>query len=268
MKYLFFAILLLPEMGWGQESEISLESVQSLLVEAPLTEKLGMRGTGFVIKSKTRYYLITNWHIVTHRNAWDNSWMDEIHVIPDSIKIMHNSKGVGNYSLRTEALLDKDKKPLYHVFRSEKSIVDVVAIPLKDTIGLDIYPVNYSITYSDLRITPTNMVFVVGFPKGKKFSESGNQYLPIWKSGTIASEPDVNEGGKPIIWLDLQGYTGMSGSPVYFITREKVLRNGGRVVSGTQQTFFMGVFSHIAPEINLGALWKSTFLKEKFDSLP
>ncbi len=268
MKLLFLILFFLPTIGWGQMPEIRLESVQSLLVHTPLTKKSGSIGTGFVIKSKTRYYLITNWHIVKHRNAWDNSWMDTIHVTPDRIEIVHNARAIGHWTIRTEMLFDNNKKPLYFEFKSGKSVVDVVAIPLNDTVGLGLYPVNYSLTYSELRIKPTDMVFVVGFPKGVKISESRNEYFPVWKSGTIASEPDIDEGGKPIMWVDLQGFGGMSGSPVYYITKEFEKRNGSTHRTFKSQTFFLGVFSHGIPEINLGALWKSTFLKEKFDSLP
>jgi len=38
--------------------------------------------------------------------------------------------------------------------------------------------------------------------------------LPIWKTGHIASEPEIDFEGKPLLLLDISAFPGMSGSPV------------------------------------------------------
>ena len=92
--------------------------------------------------------------------------------------------------------------------------------------------------------------------------------MPICKSGLIASEPDIDQENKPIIWLDIASFPGMSGSPVYFISDKLTFKNGGtmNMIGGTE-TFFMGVFSH-GQDINVGALWKGNYLKKIFQTLP
>ena len=243
-----------------------IESVQSLYIEVFHDSTTLTSATGFVIRSKTQNYLITNWHVLTNKNPVTKNWIDfNNQVSPNRIGIMQNGKKLGEYSVRFKNLIDKDKTILYKEFQIGNEMVDVVAIPLKDTLGdIRIYPVPFSKETDSLLIQPTDRVFVLGFPKGIHSAP----FLPIWKSGLIASEPDIDQERKPIIWLDIASFGGMSGSPVYLITDKLNYKNGSssNLIGGTE-SFFMGVFSH-GQDINVGALWKGSFLKNFFNSLP
>ena len=243
-----------------------IESVQSLYIEV-LRDGVPLgSATGFIIKSNTQNYLITNWHVVTNKNPVTRNWLDpKMQISPNRIAIMQNAKILGNYNVRFENLTDAQGNTLYKDFKIGNEMVDVVAVPLKDTVGdIIIYPVNYRKDEDSLVIQPTDRVFVLGFPKGIHSAP----FLPIWKSGLIASEPDIDQEGKPIIWLDIASYGGMSGSPVYLITDKLNYKNGSSVnLMGGNESFFMGVFSH-GQDINVGALWKGSFLKKLFESLP
>ncbi len=265
---ILICFLITPYVSKSQDRVITrIESVQSLYIEAHFNDTPLSSATGFVIKSKTRYYLITNWHVASNKDPKTKTWIDpKVPISPNKIKIVHNSDTLGNYTITTENLLDKTGKVLFHQFEINSEMVDVVAIPLTDTIkNINIYPVVYSQTYDSLTISPTDRVFVLGFPLGLYAAP----VMPIWKSGLIASEPDIDQEGKPIIWIDILGYGGMSGSPVYYITDKLSYKNGSATsLLGGSQTFFMGVFSHGRFDISTGALWKSTYLKKLFDSLP
>lgn len=242
-----------------------IESVQSLYLEVLSDSTTLGSATGFVIRSKMQNYLITNWHVVTNKNPVTKGWIDpKVQISPNRIGIMQNGKELGTYSIRFKNLVDKNNTILYKEFKVGNEMVDVVAIPLKDTLGnIHIYPVDFSKETDSLLIQPTDRVFVLGFPKGIHSAP----FLPIWKSGLIASEPDINQEGKPIIWLDIASFGGMSGSPVYLITDKLTYKNGSsaNLIGGTE-SFFMGVFSH-GQDINVGGLWKGSFLKNIFRSL-
>ncbi len=266
MLLMFFSFSV--EYAKGQNQTITrLESVQSLYIETYFNEQLLGKATGFIIKSKTQNYLITNWHVVTNKNPVSTKWINpKRQISPNSIRILHNSKTLGNYTVKKEILLANDGKKKFKEFKIGNEMVDVVAIPLKDTLtNIKIFPVNYNQTPDSLIVMPTDRVFVLGFPRGFKSAPA----LPIWKSGLIASEPDIDQEGKPIIWIDIFGYKGMSGSPVYLITDKFKYKNGNseNLIGGTR-TIFMGVFSHTKFDISTGALWKSTYLKTLFNSLP
>jgi hypothetical protein len=219
-----------------------IESVQSLYVELfKDTTSLGS-ATGFVIKSKTQSYLITNWHVVTNKNPITKNWLSPtIQISPNRIAIVHNALKLGSYSPRFENLIDNKGNITYSEFTIGKEMIDVVAIPLKDTLGdIKFYPVNYSKETDSLLLQPTDRLFVLGFPKGIRSAP----FLPIWKSGLIASEPDIDQENKPIVWLDIASFGGMSGSPVYLITDKLTYKNGSSVnMIGGSESFFMGVFS-------------------------
>lgn len=260
-------VLILPNYVLSQNQTITrVESVQSLYIEVFKDTVFLGSATGFVIRSKSQYYLITNWHVVTNKNPVTKNWLyPNIQISPNRIAILQNSKLLGNYNMRSENLIDKKSNILYKEYVINTEMVDVVAIPLKDTLGdIKFYPVSFSEETESLLLKPTDHLFVLGFPMGIHSAP----FLPIWKSGFIASEPDFNQENKPIIWLDIASFGGMSGSPVYFISDRLIYKNGSSEnMIGADKSFFMGVFSH-NKDINVGAIWKSSYLKKIFSSLP
>ena len=66
-------------------------------------------------------------------------------------------------------------------------------------------------TRTDLKIRPTSGATLLGYPYG--FYDK-KHLLPIWKTGHIASEPDVDFEGEPTFLVDVSAFPGMSGSPV------------------------------------------------------
>jgi hypothetical protein len=62
-----------------------------------------------------------------------------------------------------------------------------------------------------LSLTPGMDVFVLGYPRGI----SGGGRFPLWKRGSIASEPDVNIDNLPMMYIDTATREGMSRAPVY-----------------------------------------------------
>lgn len=257
---------MIPEIAISQNLITKIESLQSLYIVVRNDTNVLGQATGFVIKSKSQNYLVTNWHVVTNKNAATKTWINpKDQNSPNNIIIFHNTKQPGSHSQRQEKLLGKNAEILYHAFTTGKDRVDVVAIPLLDTLGdIALYPVDYSNFPDSVLLRPTDRLFVLGFPKGQ-FSAP---FLPVWKSGLIASEPDFDQETKPIMWLDIDAFPGMSGSPVYLITDSFTTIKGGNYKWPFQFSYFIGVFSHGSPDINVGALWKGTYLKKLFSLLP
>lgn len=265
LKISLFVIILLPLFAWSQNKLTRIESIQSLFLELYYKDtKLGT-ATGFVIRSETQNYLVTNYHVVTNKRPDNGEWLNpKIPISPDMVKIQFLSKDTTENMIEIEErLLDKNGQPLWYENEIGNEKVDVVELPLKDTTGVEIFPVNYKTSaYDNVLKTPTERVFILGFPLGLRSDHD----LPIWKSGLIASEPDFNQEGKPIIWIDAETFQGMSGAPVYFMSKGMVTLKDGKsaIISGPSK--FMGVFSHKLPVY--GALWKASYLKDIFDKLP
>ncbi|TNE41971.1 MAG: serine protease [Sphingomonadales bacterium] len=66
--------------------------------------------------------------------------------------------------------------------------------------------------------------FVLGFPFGKT---GGVENQPIWRSGSVATEPSVDWEGIPAFLVDVSGRQGMSGSPVIIRTDSQHFILGG-----------------------------------------
>lgn len=268
MRPFIILFLILPFISRSQ-AITRIESVQSLYLEVYRDNLRLGSGTGFIIRSKTQNYLITNYHVVTGRNPTNNQWLpNSSQITPNRIAILHNGPQLGTYLVKWESLMDGNWTPQWHQDSINNEIVDVIELPLKDTTGISIFPVNYNQKADELTssivLQPTDRIYILGFPLGVRSAPA----LPVWKSGLIASEPDIDQEGKPIMWIDAVTFPGMSGSPVYFIASEFNTKDKGWIQSFGQVSIFVGVFSHAHGSNIYGSLWKASFLKKIFDALP
>lgn len=92
---------------------------------------------------------------------------------------------------------------------------------------------------SELKVRPTSDVTLIGYPYG--YYDKTNA-LPIWKTGTIASEPSVDFEGKPLVVIDISAFPGMSGAPAVAISYGMYeSETGGTAVGGSRR--FLGVYA-------------------------
>jgi hypothetical protein len=85
-----------------------------------------------------------------------------------------------------------------------------------------------------------NGVFILGYPLG--FSHFAN--TPIWKRGTIASEPHSEVlGTMNRVVIDATTRQGMSGSPVIMRENTHYIAEDGQVKCKINATRFLGIYS-------------------------
>jgi len=171
-------------------------------------------GTGFIYKFENKSYLITNWHNVTGLNPLTKVNLASHGGIPDvmTLTMLINDKPLKweNFTIN----LYDDNKADWYVHPVHKEKIDVVAIELEfpeNFIGI-IKPVN-DISYNDdFELEVADDIFVLGYP----LSITGGGFFPIWKRGSVATEPDIDYEGLPKFLIDTATKKGMSGSPVIF----------------------------------------------------
>lgn len=71
---------------------------------------------------------------------------------------------------------------------------------------------------------------VIGYP----YRQVGGPF-PIWSKGFIASEPGVNIGGLPIIFIDCRSRQGQSGSPVWAWFKKREMSSRARARTTRQR---------------------------------
>ena len=189
------------------------------------------QATGFFYRSEksNRLYLVTNWHVVTGRNP-DKPTMSRTGAIPEIVKCLVHERqpdhGDGKeYVNLTELSVVEVKlnepdgnRPFWKEHRDRDLAIDVVAIDVEDAFSKDKHmfnTVNGSNQFEErFSGSVTDDVFVIGYPLGLSGSRSHRGAMPIYKRGSIASEPELDYNGRPCLLIDCRTFSGMSGSLV------------------------------------------------------
>lgn len=205
-------------------------------------DKVTLQGTGFfyVLEDSTKkniIFLITNYHVLTGNAPKTNK-------LPkgDNIKFYFHKdpNNPGEVNEIRIPLFTKENKEVWIVSKDYPE-ADVAAIPILSsfTKGASVYAINENWTKSNMKIRPTSTITLVGYPYG--FFDKKN-WLPIWKTGTIATEPSYNFEGKPLMLIDISAFPGMSGSPAFAIANGVYQTIDGPTTVG-QVRMFLGIYA-------------------------
>ncbi len=225
--------------------------------------------TGFFYTRNERPYLVSNWHVFSGRNPIDGQAMDKNAAIPDQVVFpIHLKDRLGRWRENaTSNLVNNNGNPTWFQHRNGQAI-DIAVLPSPDI-------PDDCIIYDPVKPDETNMafmvgmdVFVVGFPLG--LAKQG--IFPVWKRGSVSSEPDLPVDGLPLFLVDTATRQGMSGSPVYVRTfGSALLEDGNSVIGPGTFTRFLGVYSgrYGADDefaAQLGRVWHRPILDELIDN--
>jgi hypothetical protein len=247
-----------------KQTRIDQLSVTSLLLVLR-SNKLDIgTGTGFVIEKNSKYYLVTNWHVIVGRRPDNYVPLDPKGRTPDQIRILHNTKDkLGSWHWVTEDLFDPTTHAPRWIEHSLGRGVDLVMLPLENTTDVQFFPLDLELRNKSMQLIPASEVSIVGFPFGN-VSSAG---LPIWKSGAVASDPDVNYQNSAEFLVDTTSRPGMSGSPVYARRIGTYKDDEGNVVIGSADKF-LGVYAgDIDSASEVGRVWKASALMDIYDSI-
>lgn len=236
-------------------------SLCSLFLEFYLTEESAKTiaiGTGFTIKanSKSEWFLATNWHCVTGRHPETNNPLNGS-CDPEIVKVyFHSKNNIGSWETKKIKLYkDYEKQWLEH---PQGRQVDVVLIPIEEDENIHIHNFLDAINTNELIVLPSDACSIIGYPKGLS---SGGKF-PIWKTGNVASDIDLNWDNKPLFFIDATTREGMSGSPVVCIKEGLVVFKRNNLKSG-RFTQFLGVYAGRVDETSeIGRVWKTETLFE------
>jgi len=229
-------------------------------------------GTGFTYERNDKLYLITNWHNVTGLHPITKELIGKHGGIPDVLvlTLMTQEKPHIKWENFPINLYDKDKRADWFVHPEHKELVDVVAIEIEydgDFKGI-FNPIN-TIKFDEFKLEVSDDIFILGFP----YELKGGGYFPIWKRGSIASEPDIDFEKLPKMFVDTASRPGMSGSPVIFRRNGIHGTDNGKLkresLIGTIQNF-VGIYSgrilgKTELEAQLGIVWKRKVIDEIID---
>jgi hypothetical protein len=259
------------------------------------------RATGFFVRAKDALLLVTNWHVVTGLNPVDPSLLaNGAYPPPHYIKATVTNKK-GGVSELTLYLYNKLMEPRWDE-HAEGCKVDVALYMLPLYLEEHFYFVDILSAEDDEPIDEAvaKDVFILGYPFSRDemkeaFGDDAPYYLPVWKRGTIASEPALRLN-KRLLLIDSLSRPGMSGAPiviaqdaqVMIATTEANSKVFERMKAGDRKAFmdidmdalederikqfrFLGVYSGVVgntrmAEVALGVCWHADVIQELFEN--
>jgi hypothetical protein len=268
-------------------------------------------GTGFVLKFATQYGLVTNWHVVSGRNPINGTLISKYAAIPDEIKChvcvvwdvwkdehhsttmyfkplnLHLRSGKGDVWRESERNgyrndvvmipldgvveeLKEEKSSLAHIDASKFTFKRGTNPHLRNIDHMKYSIENFNYYYPAVG----KDVFILGYPKG---IDIGGVF-PIWKRGSIASEPQAKLTSNGftydnLIYVDALTKEGMSGAPVIALANRGeifVTDDGVLVTIDKPEPHFVGVYAGREGvtaeeyEFSIGRIWKAHTVTELF----
>jgi len=200
------------------------------------------QGTGFYYGSQdstqgTILFLVTNHHVLTGYPPEETKPPKGDNILFYLHKDADNPgdvKGIGF------PLFTKDDKPIW-LNSKEFPQADVAVIPIVASLCADakVFGISEDWTVGNIKIRPTSTITLIGYPYG--YYDKKN-CLPVWKTGSIASEPDIDFEGKPLFLVDISAFPGMSGCPAFAIAYGAYEMVEGPTTVGHVQKF-LGIFA-------------------------
>lgn len=244
------------------------------------------QATSFFYRRDERWiYLVTNWHVVTGRDPISPGF-SKSGAIPTALRLkLHKKVAKGHIRLSQKVQLDvsindeSGNAPEWMEHPKHKYMVDLAVIKIRndDDFNANVecgYLAEYQNFQEDFSPSVMDDVFVVGYPWGLT---GGDLVLPLYKRGSVASEPLVDYQGLPRFLIDCRTASAMSGSPV-LCAHSGIWAPNGKFASdsviGTVENF-AGVYSgrlkmqdpaedmKVADRISeIGVVWKRKALDE------
>jgi hypothetical protein len=227
------------------------------------------RATGFFYNRKGQDYLVTNWHVLSGRNAETGRSLDEEHLcIPNEIQFELHVNPIGTKLLTNKFPLfhDENTNWFQHPLGQKVDLACMRISNIAQSVVL------YDATSKNSAVPLTHEVgsdcFVVGFP----LSHNATRDTVVWKRATVATEFELKFNSLPCFLIDATTSSGMSGSPVFLRQSGNVrYSNGNMEIFNGMATEFIGVYSgrYLAKggtELNLGYVWKRFLIDEMIDN--
>lgn len=257
-------------------------------------------GSAFVMRFAGKYALITNWHVLSGRSPIDERCLSAHGGIPDraSFHVALSKKEMKDGIVTEKLHFKQIEIPLYRSAdfgepvwvdeRSSNNQADYAVILLDEWVP-EISDGKHSLRCIEAGVVTLkrgvkrssrvkledinhfyppigNQIFIAGYPAG--IEPSG--IFPIWKAGTIASEPSVSMelGGvktDDVLLVDGLTRAGMSGSPVVCLQKAGDLcftDDGVQVSAHKDGPLLVGVYAGregvtaVEADMALGRVWK------------
>jgi hypothetical protein len=205
----------------GFESQFSKATISAISASATLIEQLANDGTGTVVSHGSgcfwrhgeNVYLLTARHVLSGRSPFDDSMLSKEGYIPRKLKVypMFDLEPGRLLRASTEVEIPEDgcwlQDPKFNELKTDIAALACVTDPDRKVNCLNDNPEIFEDVFTHVGMECA----IVGYPT----NHFGNLMMPVWRRGSIASEPLLPVDGKPMFLLDAATSPGFSGAPVF-----------------------------------------------------
>lgn len=214
-----------PILGGSNDATFPLQfanaQVSHISMSVTLIEQLSKdgldtplaHGTGCLWRHKGHVYLLTARHVFSGTNPFNDAPLSNEGFFPERIRLYPSTRLAADLYGRVPRVVSvvEGDKSLWLQDRDFDALkTDIAALDLGP--GDDVFCLNdINDIFEDIWTHIGMECAVVGYPT--RFF--GGLMTPIWRVGSIASEPLLPVDGKPMFLLDAATSPGFSGSPVF-----------------------------------------------------
>ena len=186
------ALLLAPRPVSGRQAPVELESLMTTPVWLFDGARQVSQGTGFFYGNlkpdgttdPNAVFFVTNYHVVTGHAPLLRTPRQGDRIRFALHTDLNNLEAIREYEL---PLYDAHNDPIW-LSSQQYANADIVMVPMPQR-ALPLLVFTEQHTTANLKIRPTSGATLIGYPYG--FFDR-RHLLPIWKTGHLASEPDVD----------------------------------------------------------------------------
>jgi hypothetical protein len=171
-------------------------------------------GTGSIIHYIDKYYLVTNFHVLTGKDANTNEKFHELRNTNNAISIIFQPLDrKSNFIVVVYPLFNSEGEPNFETFIFQNHIIDLSVMPIilpanASKFFFEIADINQSATYNE-----NEHLMIFGFPHG----QFKNSWQPTEFPATAIKNPQFGASiFDPFVFFDVTPIKGTSGSPIYF----------------------------------------------------
>ena len=223
-------------------------------------KRLSAATSFFYETEDSQLFLITNWHVVTGRHP-SNQSSSKTGSVPNTLKIKvhRRQKEVDGEKTIVSSDIDDVCIPINSEDGNEPRWLEHPDFGLKvDVVGIKIeehseFRKKYHFTvankwkefHSDYEPEVMDDVFVIGYPWGLSATSGRGGGIPIYKRGSVASDPIIDFRRLPCVLIDCRTTESMSGSAV-IAARTGIFMPDGQMSDSTvlgTVSMFLGIYS-------------------------
>ena len=201
-------------IGWGAVAATGIYLTTTVTrLELLCNNACICTATGFFIKRLDRWFIATNWHVLSGRDPRDGKPLNSNCAIPDTCRYVFSVLGESTISWQScdVGLGDAyENEAVWFQHPTLAQEVDVAVLPVQHgRVGTAKDILEPGAHDEDMFLDLGAEVFLPGFPLG--MTAGGG--FPIWKRASIASSTEFSPGIDRYILVDTATREGMSGAP-------------------------------------------------------